>query len=87
MGIMPIACNGACDEMRRKMDTLGPTGCREHRAEIIEHLRKAYKATSTAELLAAAAKAVTSGLAFHLNPLDPLGSLVDLAIERASSSQ
>lgn len=70
--------------MIAKMNHWGVDGCREHRDEIIEHLRKAYKQTSTPELLAATAKAVTSGLAFKLNPLDPLGSLVDLAIERAA---
>lgn len=83
LGVKPVTGCG-CSRMIAKMNAWGVDGCREHRTEIIEHLRKAYKQTSTAELLAAAAKAVTSGLAFKLNPLDPLGSLVDLAIERAA---
>ncbi len=75
-----------CRELRGKMNQWGAAGCREHRAEIVEHLRKAYKGTSAVELLTAAAKAVTSGLAFKLNPLDPFGSLVDEAIRRAEAS-
>jgi hypothetical protein len=72
-----------CDEMMDKMNEWGPDGCRAHRAEIVEHLRTAYKETSYAALAKASAIGVLSGLALRLNPLDPLGSLVDEAIRRS----
>lgn len=77
-------CN--CNEMISKMNRWGITGCREHRAEIVEHLKAAYKETSWADFAAASAKAITSGLAFKINPLDPFGSLVDEAIRLAEVS-
>lgn len=75
-----------CREMARKMNGWGVDGCREHRAEIVEHLKAAYKETSWADFAAASAKAIASGLAFKLNPLDPFGSLVDEAIRLAEVS-
>ncbi len=78
--------NGSCQKMAAKMYARGTEGCQKHRAEIIEHLRTSYKETSTAEVWAAVANSVTTGLAFKLNPLDPFGSLVDEAIRRAEAS-
>jgi hypothetical protein len=75
-----------CDEMLVKMNAWGIDGCREHRAEIIAHLKAAYKETSWADFATASAKAIASGLAFSINPLDPFGSLVDEAIRRAEST-
>jgi len=67
------------------MNMLGVEGCRKHREALVKAVRNAYKRTGTVEVLAAAAKAVASGLAFKLNPLDPFGSLVDEAIRRAEA--
>lgn len=36
-----------CDDMIVRMNNWGPAGCREHRAEIVEHLVKQSKAKST----------------------------------------
>lgn len=72
-----------CDEMIGRMNAWGPSGCREHRAEIVEHLGTAYSDLSMGELATATAGAITSGLALRLNPLDVCGSLVDEAIRRA----
>jgi hypothetical protein len=69
--------------MLAKMNRWGVDGCREHRAEIIAHLKAAYQETSWADFATASAKAIASGLAFSINPLDPFGSLVDEAIRRA----
>lgn len=74
---------GPCDAMIAKMNEWGPAGCHLHREEIIRHLRKAYQETSKTEKATAAFFAVTSGLAFKLNPLDRYGSLLDLAISHA----
>lgn len=75
-----------CDEMLSKMNAWGVAGCREHRAEIVEHLKAAYKETSWADFATASSKAIASGLAFKINPLDPFGSLVDEAIRLAEVS-
>jgi len=85
LGLSPhTACQ--CREMLGRMNNWAPIGCREHRAEIVEHLRTAYKALSWPEWLAALTKAAASGLVLTLNPLDPFGSLVDQAIGRAEAT-
>lgn len=66
--------------MARQMDEWGPAGCREHKEEILAHLRKAYSKTDWATVLKAGMIALAQGL-----PLTIEG-LVDLAIERAEKS-
>lgn len=78
-------CGGKCGEMLAKMNTWGVDGCREHRAEIVAHLAKAYHGLTWAEVSKAATGAVTSGLVLRIKPWDVCGSLVDLAIERAEA--
>jgi hypothetical protein len=75
-----------CGSMIATMNVWDVAGCREHRQEIVDWLRKAYANVSTAALLKAAARAVTSGLAFKLSVTDPFGSLVGLAIARAEEA-
>jgi hypothetical protein len=60
------------------MNACGPSGCREHRAEIIRHL-ESQKDASLAEKLRAGALAMANGL-----PLT-IGGLVDEAIKREGS--
>ena len=45
-------------------------------------MREAYKSVTWLELFAAAARSLSTGL----NPLDPFGSLVDLAIEESMAA-
>lgn len=70
-----------CRKMQRQMDAWGPTGCRAHRAEILIHLREQFRKATWKTKLAAATKAIRIGL--PINPLDPLGWLVDESIRRA----
>lgn len=72
-----------CDSLARRMDAGGVTWCRENREEILVALRAAASKWGIGDWLAAAVKPV----AWRLNPLDPCGSLLDLAIERASQPQ
>lgn len=72
--------------MIRRMNHWGVSGCRANRAKIVAHLRSAYKAASYVELAKAAGKAVTTGLAFRINPLDPIGSIIDEAIRLAEAA-
>ncbi len=66
------------------MDAWGPDGCRRHRTEIVLWLRDEAAQRSWWDKAKAGALAIGSGLAFHLDPMDPLGSIVDEAIRRAT---
>jgi hypothetical protein len=63
--------------MAHKMNVWGPSGCREHREEILDRLRSAYGKSSVSSRLLAGANAVAKGLPFTLE------GLLDLAIERS----
>jgi len=68
------------------MNAWGVAGCREHRAEIIDHMRANAKSYGWSTVATAAAKAVLTGIAFRLSILDPYGSLVDEAIRLAKAA-
>lgn len=85
IGIRPSA-HCPCRKMARKMDRRGPQWCRENRQEIVDHIQQQMDSRGWKEKLTAAARATASGLAFHLNPLDIPGSLVDEAIRRAEAA-
>jgi hypothetical protein len=74
---------GKCSETAKRMDEGGPSWCRSNRFTIVARLVEARKAAGWLEKLRATGLALSSGLAFSLDPLDPLGSLVDEAIRRA----
>lgn len=70
------------------MNAWGPAGCREHREEILAHLRSAYQKTDWPTVFAAALLGTTHlWLVRRINPLHPiesgLAALLDEAIERA----
>lgn len=74
-----------CVTLARQMNAWGPQGCKTHRAEIVENMRTNANAYGWETLATATAKAVLTGLAWRLNPLDLYGSLVDEAIRRAAA--
>lgn len=74
-----------CVTLARQMNAWGPQGCKERRAEIIENMRTNADAYGWKTLATATARAVLTGLAWRLNPLDLYGSLVDEAIRRAAA--
>jgi hypothetical protein len=67
-----------CESRQAKMNEWGVEGCLANRAEIEGWLRDEASKAGWKARLKAAAKAVTSGIAFHLNPLDPAPGLLDL---------
>jgi hypothetical protein len=77
----PPGCG--CKSKARQMNRWGVAGCREHVDEIIGWIREAYDKSAFSVKALAAARAVAIGLAFHLDPLDPIPSLVAEAIRRA----
>lgn len=66
----------------RQMNTWGVEGCREHFAEIRQWLIESAAKTSWLDKARAAGNALAAGV--WIDPLDVAGSLVRIAIERAS---
>jgi len=77
LGIKRTASCG-CDAFASRMNIWGVEGCREHREEILEHLRTAYDSADLTTKLRAGANAIAQG-----KPLT-LAGLLDLAIERSN---
>lgn len=72
-----------CDQYADQMDRWGVEGCRQRRAEIVEHLRQQRDKAGWGAVLTAAGRAAAQGL--RVDILDPLGWLVDEACRRAQS--
>ena len=86
LGIAPGAgCD--CKAKQATMDQWGVAKCRERRDEIVGWIREGAPRWGWVERVKAAALAVTTGLAWQLDPTDPYGSLVDLAIARAAEKE
>lgn len=85
LGINP-APSCECNAKARTMDTWGVAKCKENRNTIVGWLRDGAPKWGWIDTIKAAAAAVTTGLAFKLDLLDPFGSLVDEAIRRADMS-
>jgi|SRR5579884_3095117 len=72
-----------CGAKAAEMNAWGVAGCKERRDEIAGWLRDNAKQHSLWNKTKATVLAFTQGVALQLNPADPFGSLVDLAIQRA----
>jgi hypothetical protein len=66
-----------------QMDRWGVERCTKNRETIVAWLKEGQDRWNWKEKVAAAAKAVASGLALRLSFADPLGSLVDESIRLA----
>lgn len=75
-GLVPTS-SCSCEAMILQMNAWGIAGCQEHRAEILAHLRKAYKSTANFAKLSAGLIAIASGLPLTLE------GLLDEALRRA----
>lgn len=84
LGLTADGCQ--CESRASRMDEWGVAGCRQRRAEIEEWLRGEYARRSWGEKVKAAVLAVSSGLAFHLDPFDPAPGLLEEAICRAAAA-
>ncbi len=73
----------SCKSIINWMNRIGPQGCREQKEIIVKKLNESRELVSWSTMIRAGVAAVKSGLAFKLNPLDPIGSLVDEAIRLA----
>lgn len=74
-------CN--CEALRIEMDLLGVDGCKQQRARLISSLRKNAEKVSWLAKVKAIPPALASGLAFRVDPFDPIPGLFDEAVRRA----
>lgn len=81
---MPESCN--CNALRSEMNALGVDGCRRMRDHLLVQLRDNAAHVPWTSYATATVAAVRTGIAWRLNPLDPVGSLLDEAIRRAESA-
>jgi hypothetical protein len=86
LDIMP-GPNCDCNAKARQMDLWGVAGCRLNYDVIVGWMREGAPRWRWQDKLAAAARAVATGIAFKLNPLDPYPGLVTEAIRRAEERQ
>lgn len=73
-----------CAKLAKQMKKWGVDGCRKHRAEIVKSVSSRV---GEADWLTITSAALRAPFTFALNPLDPIGSMVDAAIEAASQKQ
>jgi hypothetical protein len=76
-------CQTRCRELAQQMDEWGPWGSWANKDAILEQLRATQKRLKWTEKLMAASRAITTGLAFKLDPADPAPGLLKEAIRRA----
>lgn len=86
LGMRPSSkCN--CEALAREMDALGVDGCRRERDRLIGAIKANAHELSWSDLARSSWKAVFSGIAFHVNPHDPIASLFDMAISIAGNEK
>lgn len=73
----------SCVSFAHVMNLWGVAGCKAKRETIVARLNDQKTKRGWTFTAGAVLKAVTTGLAFSINPLDPIGSIVDEAIRRA----
>jgi hypothetical protein len=78
LGFTKVGCAG-CNDLSLQMNLWGIEGVQARREEIKVWLKSKYVEQSWGSILAAAGKAVVSGVAFRIDPLDVFGSLIDEA--------
>ncbi|MGH8743584.1 MAG: hypothetical protein ACREUY_04820 [Burkholderiales bacterium] len=75
-----------CKARAKALNRRGIEWCKANREKIVAWLQEAYDNLAFTEIFQAATIAAFSGLALDINPLDICGSLVDIAIARATAS-
>ena len=84
IGINPSSsCD--CRGKQNLMDHWGVDGCRARFDEIVGWMKNNHERWGWRDKLAAATKAITTGLAFKLDVLDPFPGLIEEAIRRAEA--
>lgn len=74
----------SCKAMANRMNRWGAQGCQERLPEIVTKLRINAEKLGWLEMMKARGLAFSTGLAFQIDWLDPIPSLVEEAIRRAT---
>ena len=71
------------------MNDLGPEGCcqPDNRELLLKLMQKNWKRYGWFDIAQASARSILTGLAFKVNPTDPLPGLLDYAIKLAETAQ
>lgn len=69
-----------CGSAKGEMNRLGIAGCRRERDRLIDRLRENARRVGWMQKLIAVPLSVWTGLAFKVNPLDPLPGMFDEAV-------
>jgi hypothetical protein len=76
-----------CKAKAEEMDKLGCDGCEQQFERIVKQIKAGQDRWSWSEKIKAAALSVKTGLAWKLNPTDPIPGLVKEAIRRAREKE
>lgn len=76
-----------CNAKAKVMDNWGVRGCEMRFPTIVQWLNEGKQRWGWTAAFGAGFQAVLSGLAFQINPIDPIPSLVRLAIENAKKEE
>ena len=76
-----------CEAIRREMDQLGVDGCRRDRDRLIASIRENAAKVSWLQKAMAVVPALLTGIAFVVDPLDPVPGLFDEAVRLAEEKQ
>ncbi|MBC7852457.1 MAG: hypothetical protein IAF94_03390 [Pirellulaceae bacterium] len=68
-------------ELAARMDALGPEGCRQNRAALLQEMREIYGEVELTDAVRAALPGV------DIDPADVLGTIVDESVRRAEIKQ
>jgi hypothetical protein len=86
MGIEPPKdCD--CNKKAAQMDIWGVVGCKQNFDTIVKWMQEGQTAWGWKDKIKAGSKAIKSGVAFKLNPLNPFPSLIKESIKRAEKKE
>lgn len=86
LGIQPSS-NCDCNGKAAQMNLWGVAGCKANRETIIGWMKDGAPNWGWLDQMKAAARAVTTGLAFQVSWTDPFPGIVDLSIQRAEEKE
>lgn len=76
-----------CSAITQWMDEIGVDGCKRDRNAIVREICAGIKNYSASEVAFSIVRMVESGLSMLISPLDPIGSLYDVAVRRAEENK
>jgi hypothetical protein len=81
-----MGCGTGCGEAKARMNALGPDGCRREFDALVAKLRENQSKIGLTKRVAAIGLAVWTGLAWKVDPRDPLPGMLTEAIRLAEEA-